>query len=108
MNFTRLRFLLVAALLTSGSAASAQSTTRIANDAPIVNFRLPTFTPEGFRQWLVRGSEARLVSAKEIDIRELRHHRKHRRRCRLRRLPLTCPPPRWLHRRRLSPSSRRW
>lgn len=52
-------------------SASAQTTTRIANDAPIVNFRLPTFTPEGFRQWLVRGSEARLLSAKEIDIREL-------------------------------------
>lgn len=52
-------------------SATAQSTTRIATDAPIVNFRLPTFTPEGFRQWLVRGTEARLVSAKEIDIREL-------------------------------------
>lgn len=58
-------FLVVATL------APAQSTTRIATDAPIVNFRLPTFTPEGFRQWLVRGTEARLVSTKEIDIREL-------------------------------------
>lgn len=54
-----------------GGALSAQTTTRIANDAPIVNFRLPTFTEDGFRQWLVRGSEARLVSSKEIDIREL-------------------------------------
>ncbi|MBX3736012.1 MAG: LPS export ABC transporter periplasmic protein LptC [Candidatus Didemnitutus sp.] len=51
--------------------SSAQTTTRIANDAPIVNFRLPTFTPDGFRQWLVRGTEARLVSSQEIDIREL-------------------------------------
>lgn len=58
-------------LLSAAALAPAQSTTRIATDAPIVNFRLPTFTPEGFRQWLVRGTEARLVSAKEIDIREL-------------------------------------
>lgn len=54
-----------------GSSAPAQSTTRIATDAPIVNFRLPTFTPQGYRQWLVRGTEARLISTKEIDIREL-------------------------------------
>lgn len=68
----RLRFsILAAAICLLGSALSAQTTTRIANDAPIVNFRLPTFTPEGFRQWLVRGTEGRLISAKEIDIREL-------------------------------------
>jgi hypothetical protein len=54
-----------------GLSAPAQSTTRIATDAPIVNFRLPTFTREGFREWLVRGTEARLVSATEVDIREL-------------------------------------
>jgi len=62
---------LAAALCALIASLPAQTTTRIANDAPIVNFRLPTFTPEGFRQWLVRGSEARLLSAREIDIREL-------------------------------------
>ncbi|MBI2512982.1 MAG: LPS export ABC transporter periplasmic protein LptC [Opitutae bacterium] len=62
--------LLVAFLGIAGSIC-AQTTTRIATDAPIVNFRLPTFTPEGYRQWLVRGTEARLISTKEIDIREL-------------------------------------
>lgn len=61
----------VATVFFSLPSAPAQTTTRIATDAPIVNFRLPTFTPEGFRQWLVRGSEARLISTKEIDIREL-------------------------------------
>lgn len=72
MTFVRIKFLLGAALACAlGSSLPAQTTTRIANDAPIVNFRLPTFTPEGFRQWLVRGTEARLVSAKEIDVREL-------------------------------------
>lgn len=58
-------------LLSVAALAPAQTTTRIATDAPIVNFRLPTFTSEGYRQWLVRGTEARLISAKEIDIREL-------------------------------------
>lgn len=49
----------------------AQVSTQIAPDAPIVNFRLPTFTPEGYRAWLVRGSEARMISKSEIDVREL-------------------------------------
>lgn len=51
--------------------ASAQVSTRISSDAPIVNFRLPTFTPEGHREWLVRGTEARMRSLKEVDVREL-------------------------------------
>lgn len=68
----RIKFLAVAAVACAlAGSLPAQTTTRIANDAPIVNFRLPTFTPDGFRQWLVRGTEARLVSSKEIDIREL-------------------------------------
>ena len=65
------KWLGVLCLFSAAVLAPAQTTTRIATDAPIVNFRLPTFTPEGFRQWLVRGTEARLMSAKEIDIREL-------------------------------------
>lgn len=52
-------------------AAHAQVSTRISSDAPIVNFRLPTFTADGFREWLVRGSEARMHSMKDIDVREL-------------------------------------
>lgn len=64
-----LRTLLVFALL--AVAASAQVSTRVSSDAPIVNFRLPTFTDEGHRAWLVRGSQARLINAKEIDITEL-------------------------------------
>ena len=49
----------------------AQISTQISPNAPIVNFRLPTFTPEGYRAWLVRGSEARLISRNEIEVREL-------------------------------------
>lgn len=59
--------LLFAAALT----ASAQVSTRVSSDAPIVNFRLPTFTEAGHRAWLVRGSEAKLISAREIDVNEL-------------------------------------
>lgn len=60
-----------AAALLLATALPAQVSTRIASDAPIINFRLPTFTAEGYREWLVRGSEARMHSAQEIDIREL-------------------------------------
>jgi len=42
--------------------------TQISTDRPIVNFRLPGFTPEGNRAWLVRGSEARYAAAEEVDI----------------------------------------
>lgn len=42
--------------------------TQISTDKPIVNFRLPSFTPEGNRAWLVRGSEARYASPEQIDI----------------------------------------
>jgi len=44
------------------------ATTQIAPDKPIVNFRLPDFTPEGNRAWLVRGSEARYQKEGLIDI----------------------------------------
>lgn len=63
--------LLLAGSLVLISSASAQVSTRISSNAPIVNFRLPTFTAEGHREWLVRGSEARMPSLKEIDVREL-------------------------------------
>ncbi len=66
-RFSSVLALLFAAALT----ASAQVSTRVSSDAPIVNFRLPTFTEAGHRAWLVRGSEAKLVSAREIDVTEL-------------------------------------
>ncbi len=54
--------------LRSGDPAA---TTRIAPDKPIVNFRLPHFTPEGYRSWLVRGSEARYINEDLVEIKEL-------------------------------------
>jgi len=57
--------------LAAGVAALA-ATTQIAPDKPVVNFRLPNFTPEGFRSWLVRGSEAYyLPKQNQIDVKEL-------------------------------------
>jgi lipopolysaccharide export system protein LptC len=51
--------------------AALATTTQVTADKPVINFRLPTFTPEGYRAWLVRGSEARFVSRNQIDITEL-------------------------------------
>lgn len=51
--------------------AAWAGTTRIATDKPIVNFRLPEFTPEGHRSWLVRGTEARYATEGVVDIKEL-------------------------------------
>jgi lipopolysaccharide export system protein LptC len=53
-------------LLAAGAGLAAN--TQIATDMPIVNFRLPDFTPEGYRSWLVRGSEARYLKDGQVDI----------------------------------------
>jgi hypothetical protein len=53
-------------LLAAGTGGAA--TTQVAIDKPIVNFRLPRFTPEGNRAWLVRGSEARYLKEGLVDI----------------------------------------
>lgn len=52
-------------------AAAWAANTQISTDKPIVNFRLPAFTPEGHRAWLVRGSEARFANENQIGIKEL-------------------------------------
>jgi hypothetical protein len=49
-----------------------QAPAQISADVPVVNFRLPTYTtPGGYRAWLVRGSEARVLGPNDIDIKEL-------------------------------------
>lgn len=57
----------ILALLLSGVTACAANT-QVAPNQPIVNFRLPDFTPEGNRSWLLRGSEARYANAGQVDI----------------------------------------
>ena len=71
MPFSLKRLSVLILPLAAGVAALA-ATTQIAPDKPVVNFRLPNFTPEGFRAWLVRGSEAYyLPKQNQIDVKEL-------------------------------------
>ena len=52
--------------------AALAATTQISPEKPVVNFRLPAFTPEGYRSWLVRGSEAYyLAKENQINVKEL-------------------------------------
>ena len=64
------RLLLIFAFF-AGTGVALAANTEIATDKPIINFRLPEFTPEGNRAWLVRGSEARYVTQGLIDIKAL-------------------------------------
>jgi hypothetical protein len=52
-------------------AAAAFGASQFTTDKPVVNFSLPWFTPEGYRAWMVRGSEARYANEDRIGIRNL-------------------------------------
>jgi lipopolysaccharide export system protein LptC len=69
LSFSKQFLSLLLGVLTVASALGAN--TQISTDKPIINFRLPTFTNEGYRAWLVRGSEARYINQNQIDIKEL-------------------------------------
>ncbi len=50
----------------------AATSSRVSSKEPIINFSLPTFTnPDGYRAWLIRGSEARMPEQNIIDVKEL-------------------------------------
>ena len=53
------------------AGASFAASPKVASDQPIINFRVPDFTPEGNRSWLVRGSEARYAGDNQVDVKEL-------------------------------------
>lgn len=59
----------VALTLLGVSSASAQSS--VVANAPVKNFRLPTFDDAGNRVLLIRGGEARYISHSQIDILDL-------------------------------------
>lgn len=65
----RSRFFFLLACTTPLLALAAS--TQLSPNQPVVNFRLPDFTPEGNRSWLVRGSEARYINQGQVDIKEL-------------------------------------
>ena len=58
-------------LLLLPAAAALAATSTISSGKPVINFRLPAFTADGHRAWLVRGSEARFVSPQQITVKEL-------------------------------------
>ena len=71
MPFSLKRFLTLLLPVAAGVAALA-ATTQISPDKPVVNFRLPEFTPDGNRAWLIRGSEAYfLAKENQINVKEL-------------------------------------
>lgn len=51
--------------------AAEDHATSFTIDAPVVNFRVPTFTPEGFRSWLLCGAQGIYVNASELDVVDL-------------------------------------
>ena len=51
--------------------AADEHSTVFAVDAPVINFRVPTFTREGFRSWLLCGAEGRYVNANELAVTDL-------------------------------------
>ena len=40
-------------------------------DAPVRNFRLPMFGPEGYRIWELRGLEGRYVDENRVDVTDM-------------------------------------
>lgn len=69
---TRAPAIFLVLLLAAAPLAPAQSGTRISSHRPIRNFSLPTFTnPGGYRDWLIRGSEALVSDEQTIDVKEL-------------------------------------
>ena len=46
--------------------AAGDRTTVISVDAPIVNFRIPTFNRQNFRSWLLSGAEGRYLGPNEL------------------------------------------
>ncbi len=53
------------------AVAAFAASTQVSSEKPIINFRLPTFTADGHRSWLVRGSEARFANKDQIEIKDL-------------------------------------
>ncbi len=50
---------------------SADRASAFTVNAPIINFRIPTFTRDGNRAWLLCGGEGRYLSANELEVKNL-------------------------------------
>ena len=69
--FGQVWFGLLCLLGSPAVAGEAPGATQISLNVPVENFRLPTFTPDGHRAWLIRGSQAILRAQNLIDVSEL-------------------------------------
>lgn len=71
VSFSLKRFLTLLLPAVVGVVAYGAST-QISSNKPVINFRLPNFTPEGYRAWLVRGSEGHYFPKdNRIEVKEL-------------------------------------
>lgn len=58
-------------LFLAPAAVALAANTQLSAEKPIINFRLPLFNPEGYRAWMIRGSEARYENTNVIGITDL-------------------------------------
>ena len=65
----RPRWLLCAGVLASCLAPAA--TAPQSAPAPVQNIRIPVFTNDGFRLWMLRGSEVRPLGKDQVEVRDL-------------------------------------
>jgi hypothetical protein len=56
---------------TGALRAADERTTSFTVNAPVVDFRVPTFTREGYRSWLLRGAQGIYVNETELDVVDL-------------------------------------
>ncbi len=63
--------LLAAGLTAAPKPPPAKPAAQLAPSAPVKNFRLPTFTDEGFRRTMLRAGEARLPDPARIELVEM-------------------------------------
>ena len=75
MRFRTLGFLRLAAGAILAAAGPVRGTeerpTSFAINAPVINFRVPTFTREGFRTWLLCGAEGVYASDRQLNVTDL-------------------------------------
>jgi hypothetical protein len=52
-------------------SATEERSTSFTVSAPVINFRVPTFTREGFRSWLLCGAQGIYVSESQLNVVDL-------------------------------------
>jgi hypothetical protein len=71
MTRDRLAFLITCTAVAVALVPLSNAQSSVIANAPVKNFRLPSFNDQGHRTSLLRGSEARYASANQIDIIDL-------------------------------------